>query len=416
MSDTVTLAGMAKEVYPISDIQKLEAISTDLLKELKTATDLDFSAVDGGSFKFAVKANGPHGQKMMNEKENLATATSSRVVQGKSYVKEYAGVLEFTKRELELAKKNDVKSFAAAKTFEMGGLIENAHKYFNRQAANGDGFGHITLVNGALTGLTTSVVVDDATPFQIGMVIDIWDAAGTTKQTAAATVMDIEFIASQTIVLDVSPTCDNDAIICIAGVMDNAAADGKEMIGLPLVFDDGSTAATFQGIVRTGALEVPNYRGVSLAVNAPISVDAVNKGFSRAKRITDIDFEKRSDAFWCMSSEQWRSYCSLSVAQVQFSPTDSPDLNNRNATRMLCGKRVVLDNDVSRTSMYLLTPDVMERAIATPLDWESDLGGTSLKWLSGTNMGVMVLYSLQQNFSRNPRAGFELSDITAVNI
>lgn len=417
-SNTETLAGLAKELYPVDEIADMEQRVTKLKQEVEVGKGLTFSASDGGSFTFPVKAYGPHGQKMLNELEGLPQARSSNVVQGKSFVKEYAGVLQFSKRELELAK-GDAASFANAKTFEMENLIENAHKYFNRQIANGDGSGLMTLVQGAQVAQTV-IEVDDATPFQIGMVFDIFDSTGVTKQADAVTIVDIDILSSPNtieVATAEAVTCDDNGEIYLAGVNDNAASDGKEMIGLPTVIDDGTLYASFQNIVRSGAGEVPNYRGISLdAVNAPISVALINQIMTRALRIGGVDFVQSNDVYHCTSPEQWRGYASLSVPQIRFLPSDSADMNKSFTQYECMGKRVVVDTDVSRTKWYTMRKSAIKFAVATPLDWESDLGGTSLKWLSGYNQAVMVLYALQQLYSQAPRDVVAITDLLTVAV
>jgi hypothetical protein len=377
---------------------------------------LKFSAKNDGTFIFPVKVQGPHGQKMINQREQLPFGKPSSVVQGTAVVKEYAGVIEFTKRELELAKKN-AASFADAKTFEMEGLIENAHKYFNRQIANGDGTGTMTLIEGVQAIGQTVIEVDDATPFQIGMVLDFYNAAGTSKTNASVIVEDIDILSTQnTITLSeaITVATEDNGVICLAGVKDNAATDGKEMMGLPLVIDDGTLAASFQGIVRSGAGEVANYRGISLdAAGAPLSVALISQLMSRAFRIGGVQFNQIKDCYWLLSPEQWRTYAAQSISQILFSPTDKPDIAGvyGQSEYQIAGKRAVLDTDVSRTKAYIIKKDAIKMAVATPLDWESDLGGTSLKWLSGYPQGIMLLYALQQFFSESPR---EVAGITGL--
>lgn len=417
VSNTETLAGLAKEIYPVDEIVAMEQLLTTFWKEIPEGEGLEYSAVDGGKFKFAVKASGPHGQKMMNENEALPGSQASNVVQGYSYVKEYSGVLQFTKRELELAK-GGAKAFAAAKTFEMANLIENAYKYFNRQAANGNGSGLITLVQGAQTAQTT-IEVDDATPFQIGMVLDFFDSVTSLKVGDSVKVEDIDFISSPNVLtVDTAVTCADNSTIYIAGVHDNASADGKEMIGLPLVYDDGTLNASFQGIVRSGAGAVPNYRGVALDANgAPLNTQLIAQLMSRAKRVGGVDFETANDAYWLFSPEQWRVYASLAIPLVRFMPSDSPDTNKPFMIKECMGKRVVEDTDCSRTAVAIIRKNTaLKKAVACKLDWESDLGGTSLKWLSGYNQGIMVLYALQQMYSERPRDVAALIDLEAVAI
>lgn len=421
VSDTVSLEGIAKELYPIDEIKKLEQINTNFKKEVEDDTSLKFSPRNDGTFIFAVKASGPHGQKMINQREALPYGKPSNVVQGTASIKEYAGVIEFTKRELELAKKN-AATFADAKTFEMEGLIENAHKYFNRQIAAGDGSGTMTLLAATEAVGQTTLSVDDATPFQIGMVIDQFNAAGTTKQNASLVITDIDILsATNTITVDTALTVEGEdnGIICLAGVRDNAASDGKEMIGMPLVTDDGTLAATFQGIIRTGAGETPNYRGISLDANsAPLSHELISQLMSRSQRIGGVDFAKMKDVYWLLSPEQWRSYAASSISQIRFAPNDAMDIAKGYGDPIyeIAGKRAVLDTDVSRTSAYIIKKDAVKMAVATPLDWESDLGGTSLKWLSGYPQGIMLLYALQQFFSESPRECARIYDLGAVSI
>lgn len=413
VATTSTLSGIAKELYPDSEIKRLEQLNTNFKKEVAEDTKLNYSSASGGTFKFAVKAYGPHGQKMTNETEALPNARAGSYVQGTSTLKEYVGVLGFSKKEMALAQ-GDPESFADAKSLEMEGLIENQDKYFNRQMANGIGTGQITLVNGAQVADTT-VEVDDATAFQIGMVLDIFNAAGTTKQAADVVVTGVDYLsATNTITTDVAVTCDDNGIIVLAGVKDNASTDGKEMIGLPLCVDDGTLATTFQGINRT---TTPNYKGIQLnAGAAPLSVALVDQLVSRAFRIGQVDFYKSGDSYYLMSPEQWRAYASLSVPQVQFMPTDAPDANKRINQFSMQGKRVVIDTDVDRTKVYLINKPAVKLAVAQRVDWEDELGGTEVKWLSGTTQAVLILYGLQQMYCVNPREIACLTNLATVSI
>lgn len=412
-----TLEGIAKTAYTQDEIYDAEQRETAFFKEISKTSDVRYSAENGGTIKFAVQGYGAHGQKMMNELEALPAARPSQVVQGTSNIKEYAGVIQLSKREMELAKGDSV-AFAEAKEFEMESLIQQAGKYFNRQAANGDGSGLMTLVNGAQAADTT-IEVDDATVFQIGQVLDIYDAAtGLIKQADAVVVVDIDMLsATNSIQVDTAVTCDDNAFIYLAGVHDNAATDGKEMLGIPLAADDGTLSATFQGITRTGAGEVPNYRGVTLnAASAPISEELVAQLATRALRMAGVDYVNMNDVYWLFSPEQWRAYASLATPLIRFMPSDNADLNKHFAPSECMGKRVVVDTDLNRTSVYLIKRDALELAEVRKLDWETDLGGTSLKWLSGTTQGVMLLYALRQLIYRKPRHIARLSTLATVSI
>jgi len=421
-SDTVSLAGLAKEIYPVNEIKDMEQKVTAFKKEVKEETELTFSPAQDGSFIFPIKAYGAHGQRMINQKETLPYGKPSNVVQGRSFIKEYAGVIEFTKRELTLAKKG-AQAFADVKTFEMESLIENAHKYFNRQMANGNGLGTMTLVLGNQAAAQTVIEVDDATPFQIGMVLDMFNAAGTVKQADSVIVQDIDILStpmSITLTEGLVIQVDDNGIICLAGVRDNMSADGKEMIGIPLAIDDGTLATSFQGIVRSGVGEVPNYRGISVdALGAPLSVGLIAQLMTRAFRIGGIQFDQLSDVYWLISPEQWRAYASEAIPQIRFSPTDPLDLAKGyggGAAYEMAGKRVVMDTDVARDRAYLIKKDAVKMAVAAPLDWEDELGGTTLKWLSGTPQGIMVLYALMQFFVSDVRSLAGITNLSAVPI
>lgn len=417
-ADTGSLEELAKESYPQNEIKKLEQLETAFLQEVEETRELTFSAKNDGSFIFPTMAYGAHGQKMKNEKEAVPFGKPSGVVNGASFIKEYCGVIEFTKRELELAKNNKV-AFANAKTFEMDSLITNAGKYFNRQIANGDGSGLMTLVSGAQV-TQTQIEVDDATPFQIGMVIDIFDSTGVTKQVDAAVVQDIDILSTpNSITLDGGPfSCDDDGQIFLAGVNDNASADGKEMIGIPLVCDDGSLAASFQDIIRTGAGETPNYRGISINVSGPLSEAVIGQLFSRAMRMGAGDFTKFKDSYWLMSPEQWRMAVALGIGQIQFTDPKSVDTSAAygNSERTLAGKRVVIDTDVARDRAFLCRKNALKMAVATPLDWESDLGGTTLKHVPGYTQGIMLLYALQQLYAEDVKGVVCLDNLTVPGI
>lgn len=421
VSTTTALEGAAKEIYPIEAIKELEQRDTSFLKEVDETSELEFSPVEEGSFNFAVMASSAHGQKMINQQEALPRGKPSNVVQGKAFVKEYAGVIEFTKRGLELGKKNPAV-YADFKTIEMESLITNAGKYFNRQIANGTGVGTMTLIQGAQAIGQTVIEVDDATPFQIGMVLDFWDSAGTTKQNDQLVVEDIDIFSSpNTITLtEALPVAsDDNGIICIAGARDNASTDGKEFSGMPLVTDDGTLKTTFQNIIRTGAGETPNYRGISLdASGAPLNENLISQIFTRSKRVASTNFSKISDCYWLISPEQLRAYMARAIPQIHFAPKDKMDLAGSygEPEQFIAGKRVVEDDDVDRNSAYIIRKTAVKMAVARALDWESDLGGTSLKWLSGYPQGIMLLYALQQFFSESPREAARIYNLASVSI
>lgn len=421
VASTQTMAGIAKEIYPIKEIKDMEQRVTAFRKEVEDDSELVFSPKDEGTFTFAVKASGAHGQKMMNERERLPRGKPSVVVQGEARIKEYAGVIEFTKRELTLAQKNAV-AFANVKTLEMESLIENAHKYFNRQIANGDGSGTMTLVQGNEAIGQTTLSVDDATPFQIGMVIDQFDPTGATKQNADLVIVDIDILSTPNTIQiadALTAQADDNGILCIAGSRDNMSADGKEMIGMPLVTDDGTLNTSFQGIVRSGVGEVPNYRGISLdLLGAPLGVANIAQLMSRAFRIGGVNFAQMSDVYWLISPEQWRSYAAEAIPQIHFTSSEPLDMAKGYGSPKLeiAGKRAVLDTDVNRTSAYLIRKGSIKMGVAQALDWESDLGGTTLKWLSGYAQGIMLLYALQQFFSNAPRESARIMNAAVVPI
>lgn len=413
--NTTTLAGIAKEIYPISEIKRLEQLETKFKQKVKENPDLDFSPSSGGTFKFATQGYLPHGQRMINEQEALPTARASNIVQGTATVKEYAGVLQFTKRELELASRGGADSvFYDVKTLEMKNLITNAGKYFNRQMANGTGNGTITTVVGAQSAETTIEVLD-GTRFQIGMVIDIYNAAGTVKQADGVVITALNFVATtNTITVDTAVTCDDLGLICLAGVKDNMSTDGKEMLGLTLFVDDGTLATTFQGINRSTN---PLYQGISVtAAGAPLSSALVNQLMSRAYRIGGVDLANDDSVYFLCSPEQWRAYNALAIPQYRFAVNDAGDLNKNYRKFEIMGKEVVVDTDVSRTVLYAIREDACALAVACPLDWEEDLGGSTLKWLSGYAQGIMVLYALQQHYCTDPHGLAALTNLASVSI
>lgn len=423
--DTTTFEGYAKELYPIKDIMDMEQRLTGLLNKVDRDPSLEFSMVNtsagvGGTFKFPVYASTPHGQKMINEREAIPQSTASNVIQGVGTLKEYVGVLDFTKRALALGK-SDKAAFANVKIAEAEQLIENAHKYFNRQMATGTGVGTITLVSGVQSGVAAGTMfnVDDASHFQIGQVLDFWSSSGATKQLADAVVTDIDFLsATNQIALDVALTCDDNAIICLAGVRDNMSTDGKEFTSIEMCVDDGSDSAVFQGITRTGAGEVPNYRGiVKSAGGAALSLSMINQLIARSMRVGGIKFEQLKDVYWCISPEQWTAYVALTQAQYRYGPSDSPDGNKQYANGpQILGKEVVVDTDVSRSSLYIIKKDAIGRAVQTELGFDKELGGSEMKWLSGYPMGVQILYSLQNMFCRNPHGMAAIEGLATVTV
>lgn len=143
------------------------------------------------------------------------------------------------------ASQGNVVQGASGIDYEFTDAEKSFRKDRNRQAF-GIGNGALGTVNGAVSS-STSVVVDDLQYLIEGMRVDIYSS--TTLQASNVLITAITE-STKTLTMAQAVVCSDDAVIVRAGTRTSAPTDGKEIMGLKGLCDDGDEVATFQGLAR----------------------------------------------------------------------------------------------------------------------------------------------------------------------
>lgn len=146
------------------------------------------------------------------------------------------------------ASKGNVTEFASGLDFEMFDAEKSFKKDRNRQLF-GIGNGELTAVNksGGYTA-STSIVVDSVQYLFVGMRIDIYNS--TTLEASNVKITAIND-STKTLTVATAVTCSDDATIVRTNIRLSAPTDGKEIMGIKGLGDDGTNVATIQGLSRT---------------------------------------------------------------------------------------------------------------------------------------------------------------------
>lgn len=287
-----TLDGLLKRHYSAGFVANQQNFDPDFISVLPQATEK--LGGEGASFFFPVNLQRAQNGGAQNENETFRDNASAVRKQATVAAKINIWAVEITGFAMNMSD-SQADAFASGLESEFEDKLAAFKKDLNRQSF-GTGSGKLALVNGALTA-STALVVD--TPgvqyFFPGMKIDIFNSAGTVKQASAVTVSSINE-STNTITLASTVTCDDNGIIVKDKVKDNAASDGKEIMGLYGISDDGTEFTTFQNLSRS---TYDIWKGsITDASGAVITNDllqrAIDKGERRSGRKIDTIFSHRN--------------------------------------------------------------------------------------------------------------------------
>jgi len=250
-ADLSTLSELMKEVYDpvIEEQQNLEPMTWN---EFADGDD----ELGGQGWVFETKMGGnQEGIGARAEKDDLPGAGRQRWEKGLIYWKLCYGAFELSGPVMEAAKSN-LRAFANARTEEIEGLTRDVMKDFNRQIF-GDGSGVLTTISTGATSVTQEVT--NAQYLRINMLIDVWDVGDPdlNKDHGDSPLVQISAISPNAdgtadITVDSSiSTTTGDLLIRHNAATAAATRVNHEMTGLQEIVDDGTVAATFEGISST---------------------------------------------------------------------------------------------------------------------------------------------------------------------
>lgn len=256
-ADLTTLSELMKQVYDpvIQEQQNLEATTW---KDFEDGDD----ELGGQGWFFENKMGGnQEGIGARPERGDLPEAGFQRWKQGLIYWRLVYGAFELTGPVIEAAKGN-LKSFAAARTEEIEGLTRDVIKDLNRQIY-GDGSGILATANG--TDGANTFDVADGMYLRKNMVITVWTAD--TANISSRSISNLTVNADGTMRVTYSGAdgtiLAGDLVIRAGSATDvGGVRTGWELHGLKVIVDDGTSAATFENIVRA---DYPLFKGNLLA-------------------------------------------------------------------------------------------------------------------------------------------------------
>lgn len=242
------------------------------------------------------------------------------------------------------------------------------------------------------------------THFKVGMFVDAFNGAGV-KQIDSIEIDDID-IAAETITLASAQSCDDNSWIYRENTNDSAPAVGKELAGKPLIADDGTLQANFEDIPRTGAGQVPNWRGLTMTLTGQnVSNDLLQRAVFRMKTLSGTKVKKVYS-----NTQQFRRYLDLTIPAVRFKKGESYDTGYEEVPTWN-GMEWVIDTDCGFGDIYLEDDGWCTKYEVRGLRAD-DTDGKIIKWDSGFDGFVSFIKGYVNTGTENPRKGIRM---TALN-
>lgn len=243
-TDMGSIVGALKRVYDSKSV-KVQNLQHRAIDEL--APSFAKYSPGGEGYFGNINDKGNESVGAINETESFRTIDNENYQQWKVVPKILVAPIEFSGLSSKAAEGDD-ESFVDVVMDAIDMAKERLLKDENRQFF---GLGTGLLAKPANTGLTsalTSFTVDSAQYLRANMVVDIYD--GATKTVSGMRISDVDkaanrVVASFTAAVTIAST---NAEIVKENIRVSASSDGKEMIGLRGIVDDGTDLTTFQNL------------------------------------------------------------------------------------------------------------------------------------------------------------------------
>lgn len=349
-----SLDGLLKRHYGGQYIEDQQQTDPDFLSTMPLASEKPGG--EDAAFRFGVRMYRRQNGGAQNETEQFRTNRTGTRKQSTIAAKINIWAIEITGFAINMTSAQ-IDAFVAGLDDEFDDSLASMKKDMNRQCF-GSGTGTLSLVNGAVSN-STSIVVDSVQYFFTGMKIDIYNAAGTTKQADEVEITAID-IDNLTLTVDNAVSCDDNGIIVRDNIKDSAPSDGKEMMGLFGISDDGTEFTTFQGLSRS---TYDIWKGTIIDANsAQLTADflqrASDKGETRSGKNIDTMVSHRV---------QRRQYLNLTTPLKRF---QDDNLDAGFKALEFNGHRWMVSHDCQKEVVYMYPRKAVQRyeSYATKLD------------------------------------------------
>jgi len=281
MGATLTTAtNILKEIYE-------PRIREQLQNHLKTSKRIEqtsegvTSEVGGKYVVFPIHVKRNHGIGARLEMEELPVAKNQGYARAQVGLSYQYGSIRLSGQSMELAQSN-FQAFASVLDQEVNGVQKDLAKDYNRQIY-GTSVGALMTVSGANT--TVTVPTTNTQYMEVGMVVDIFNAAGDTLKTAAAGVEVTAVTKNTSITLATAPstaTAANDIVVRHGSL-------NREMIGLEQIVDDTTTLFNIDPAVEPVWKSVINDNsGTNRALSESLMIKMVDDIYTEGGNTTAI--------------------------------------------------------------------------------------------------------------------------------
>lgn len=393
---STTMAGSYKQVYGKTLVDALGNLSTDLWDKLQVSSDKPRG--QGFYFPVHVAANlsgGPTG-----ELAPLREAQSEVNVQAHFSVKEYEWSVEISNLAVKLGEGNQA-AFVQAIDQSFTSKLDTARNMLGNDLYR-DGTGTLSLVNGAVSASTT-VVVDDATPFREQMMLDGYDSTNTTRQMDSVQVKAVNPFTN-TLTMASAVTLDDNAVLRIEDVQTSGAFSPIQ--GLKKIVDTTNVAVNYLNLSRNTYLK---WRGNYYdAGGVAVSADLLQQMLDRVRTICGMEPPNIIS-----NQSQRRKYLQLAVPQRRFM-NGTFDLGHD--TMEFNGKAWTIDTKCQRDTIWMLELSDIKKYQLGGLDLNEDGGGGALKPVPGYRKRLAYYEYTGEVAAMNPYRHLQLTNLAVPSI
>lgn len=337
-TNTTSVAGIAKRVYD-TYVETQQNLKTMALDEIENSLK-NYSPAGEGFFG-DINDYGNESIGAINEEETFRTIDSEHYAQWKVVPKVNVAPIQFSGL-VSKALEGGEESFANAVVDALDKARERLRKDENRQFF-GYGTGVLGSPSAAAASNATSVTVGTAQYFRQNQVVDIYTSVGGTALVSGVRLSDVDKVGNiLTLTASLGVSIPTTAVIVKQNILSSAPSDGKEMMGLEGITDDGTLLSTFQG------LAVENiWKGRRIdAASANLTSDLMQR------LIDDIHvLGGETVDMLIMHPRQRRSYLNLVVPQKRYM---DGDMDTGFASLEFNGIKLFLDEDCQTDHLYAI--------------------------------------------------------------
>lgn len=350
-STTSTIANALKRVYG-DGVSKQQNLSHKTIDEFSKSSK-KYNA-GGEGFFGGVNLSGNESVGAINESESFRTIDNENYAQYKVSPKVLVAPIEFSGL-VSKAADSDEEAFANIVVDALDMAKERLLKDENRQFF-GLGTGALASPAGNAASNVTSFSIDSAQYLRANMVIDIFN--GSTKTVDSIRILDVD--KSSNIVyfsVSIGSALITTDVLVKENIRDSAPTDGKEMMGLRGIVDDGTDLTTFQNI---SAASNRIWRAVRIdASSGNLTSDLLQRLLDDVQTLGG-----ESADMLIMHPKQRRKYLDIVVPQKRYM---DQKLDAGHQKLSFNGIDLILDVDCQDNAVYALKKATIEKYEVAPM-------------------------------------------------